>query len=162
MLIETNSKLQLASEIANLGYWTNDLVKSKIQWSEEVYKIFELNPQSFQLTLENIKNCFHPDDAFELYSDLKLTFKSDTTKESERRIITGSGKIKWVLERINLIKDSDEKPLRLDGIVIDITKRKLHEQEISESNDRFKMIAKATIEAIVDWDIKNDTVIWLF
>lgn len=159
-LIETNSRLQLASEIANLGYWTNDLVKSKIQWSEEVYKIFELNPKNFELTIENIKNCFHPEDAFEFDSDLKLTFKSERTQESERRIITSSGKIKWVLERINLVKDNDGKPVRLDGIVIDITKRKLHEQEISESNDRFKMIAKATIEAIVDWDIKNDTVIW--
>ena len=159
-LKETNSKLQIASEIANLGYWTNDLVKSEIQWSDEVYKIFEVNPETFELTLENIKNSFHPDDSFEFDSNLNFSFDGKNTMETERRIITGSGEIKWVLERINLIQNDNGKPIKLDGIVIDITKRKLYEQEIVESNERFKIIAKATIEAIVDWDIKNDTVMW--
>jgi PAS domain S-box-containing protein len=159
-LTESNSKLQVASEIANLGYWTNDLVKSEIQWSDEVYKIFELNSETFELTLENIRNCFHPEDQSEFVTNFHTKFEDNIIKESERRILTPSGKTKWILERLNLIKDNNGKPIKLDGIVIDITKRKLYEQEIVESNERFKIIAKATIEAIVDWDIKNDTVIW--
>ncbi len=159
-LTEINSKLQLASEIANLGYWTNDLIESKIQWSDEVYKIFEVNPESFELTLENIKNCFHPDDQLEFVPNFQSHFEDNIVKENERKIITPSGKTKWVLERINLITDSNGNPIKLDGIVIDITKRKLYEQEIIESNERFKIIAKATVEAIIDWDIKRDTVIW--
>jgi len=152
--------LQVASEIANLGYWTNDLIKSEIQWSDEIYKIFEVNPETFELKLDTIKKCYHPDDALEFDSNLNFSFDGINTMETERRIITSSGDTKWVLERINLIKDEIGNPIKLDGIVIDITKRKLHEQEIFESNERFKIIAKATIEAIVDWDIKNDTVIW--
>ena len=159
-LIETNSKLQLASEIASLGYWTNDLVNSEIQWSEEVYKIFELDPETFELTLDNIINCYHPDSIFEFDSNLSFSFESKNIKESERRIITGSGKIKWVLERINLICDENGKPIKLDGIVFDITKRKLYEQEIVESNNRFKTLAKATNEALFDWDLIEGTVVW--
>jgi PAS domain S-box-containing protein len=159
-LTESNSKLQIASEIANLGYWTNDLIKSEIQWSEEVYKIFEVNPDNFELTIDTIRSCYHPDDAFEFDSNLNFSFDGTNTMETERRIITSSGETKWVLERINLIKNENGNPIKLDGIVIDITKRKLYEQEIIESNERFKIIAKATIEAIIDWDIKNDTVIW--
>jgi PAS domain S-box-containing protein len=159
-LTEINSKLQIASEIANLGYWTNDLIKSEIQWSEEVYKIFEVNPDNFELTIDTIRSCYHPDDAFEFDSNLNFSFDGTNTMETERRIITSSGETKWVLERINLIKNENGNPIKLDGIVIDITKRKLYEQEIIESNERFKIIAKATIEAIIDWDIKNDTVIW--
>lgn len=159
-LTESNSKLQLASEIAHLGYWTNDLVKSKIQWSEEMFKIFDLNPNTFILTIENVRKCYHPDDIFEFDSNLNFSFGGIKNMETERRIITSSGETKWVLERINLIKDENGNPIKLDGIVIDITKRKLYEQEIIESNERFKIIAKATIEAIIDWDIKNDTVIW--
>ena len=159
-LTETNYKLQLASEIASLGYWTNDLVKSEIQWSEEVYKIFELDPETFELTLDNIINCYHPDSIFEFDSNLSFSFESKNIKESERRIITGSGKIKWVLERINLICDENGKPIKLDGIVFDITKRKLYEQEIVESNNRFKTLAKATNEALFDWDLIEETVVW--
>ena len=159
-LIDINAKLQLAGEIASLGYWTNDLIHSKIEWSEEVYKIFELDPQTFELTLDNIKNCFHPEDRVEFGGNLSDVFKDNIPKESERRIITGSGSIKWILERIHLIKDETGRPIKLNGIVFDITKRKLHEQEISESNERFKIITRATNEAIIDWDIKNDTTIW--
>ena len=158
-LIESNAKLQLASEIANLGYWTNDLVASKIEWSDEVYKIFELNPETFELTLDNIKNCFHPEDQSNIEPNLYIAFQDFIIKESERRVISGSGKIKWVLERINLVKDDSGKPIKLNGIIIDITKKKIHEQEILDSNERFKMIARATAEAIIDWDIKNDKVV---
>jgi PAS domain S-box-containing protein len=155
-----NSKLQLASEIAKLGHWTVDLSSSEIQWSEEVYKIFEVNPKTFELSVASIKNCFHPDEQLDFNPNYLAKFKDDSIIENERRIVTSSGKIKWVLIRQYLIKDSDGKLTRLDGIFLDITKIKLHEKEISESNERFKIITKATIEAIMDWDIVNDTVIW--
>lgn len=155
-----NSKLQLASEIAKLGYWTVDLSNSEIQWSEEVYKIFEVNPKTFQLSVASIKNCFHPDEQLDFNPNYLAKFENDSIIENERRIVTSSGKIKWVLIRQYLIKDTEGKLTRLDGIFLDITKRKLHEKEISESNERFKIITKATIEAIMDWDIVNDTVIW--
>jgi PAS domain S-box-containing protein len=155
-----NSKLQLASEIAKLGYWTVDLSNSEIQWSEEVYKIFEVNPKTFELSVASIKNCFHPDEQLDFNPNYLAKFENDSIIENERRIVTSSGKIKWVLIRQYLIKDTDGKLTRLDGIFLDITKRKLHEKEILESNERFKIITKATIEAIMDWDIVNDTVIW--
>jgi PAS domain S-box-containing protein len=159
-LIESNSKLKLASEIANLGYWTNDLVNAKLHWSEEIYKIFELNPKTFDLNINAVKAMFHPEDQINFDPNVYGKFEDSTIKESEHRIITGTGKLKWILERQYLIKDKNNNPIKLEGIALDITKRKLHEQEISESNERLKTLAKATIEAIIDWDIVNDTVMW--
>jgi PAS domain S-box-containing protein len=159
-LMETNAKLQLASEIANLGYWTNDFIKNEIQWSDELYRIFELNPESFELNLENIASRFHPEDQLNFNQDLFSLFEKNNIFESEHRIITDSGKVKWILERQYLIKDLQGKPIKLEGIALDITKRKLHEQEIESSNERFRILAKATVEAIIDWDILNNKVIW--
>lgn len=159
-LMETNAKLQLASEIENLGYWTNDFIKNEIQWSDELYRIFELNPKTFELNLENITSRFHPEDQLNFKQDLFSFFEKNSIYESEHRIITNEGKIKWILERQYLIKDLQGNPIKLEGIALDITKRKLHEQEIEESNKRFKILAKATVEAIIDWDIQNKKVIW--
>ena len=159
-LIETNSRLQLASEIANLGYWTNDLVNAQIRWSEEIYKIFEVDPETFELSLGNIKKHFHPDGHANFDAGFHTNFEDHRIKESEQQIITGSGKTKWILERQHLIKDENGRPIRLEGIALDITDRKLHEKEVWESNERFKMLAKATVESIIDWDIQNDKVIW--
>lgn len=160
ILKETNSKLKIASEIASLGYWTNDLVNHKIQWSDEIYKIFELDPATFELSLESIKALFHPDDQIHFDTNVFSNFKDNVINESEHRIITSSGKTKWILERQYITKDENNIPLKLEGIALDITNRKLHEQEIIESNERLKIIAQATIEAIIDWDIVNDSVMW--
>lgn len=159
-LTESNSRLQIASEIASLGYWTNDLVKSEIQWSDEMHRIFETDPKTFELTLEAIVKRFHPDERLKFNTQTFSNFDEKNIIESEQRIITDSGKIKWILERIHLIKDHNNVPIKLEGIAVDITKRKLHEQEIWESNERFKLLTKATIEAIIDWDIDSKTVFW--
>lgn len=159
-LMETNSKLKLAGEIANLGYWTNDLVNAKIQWSDEIYKIFELDPETFDLHMDAVKAMFHPEDQINFDPNVYSKFEDNAIKESEHRIITGTGKTKWILERQYLTKDKNNKPIKLEGIALDITKRKLHEQEIFESNERLKTLAQATVEAIIDWDIVNDTVMW--
>lgn len=159
-LIESNSRLKIASEIATLGYWTNDLIKSEIKWSDEMYKIFETNPTTFKLSLDSIIQYFHPEERFKFNTHSFSNFKESDIIESEQRIITETGKHKWLLERIQLIKDENNNPIKLEGIAVDITKRKLHEQEIWESNERIKLLTKATIEAIIDWDIDNKTIFW--
>lgn len=159
-LLDINSKLKAASEIAGLGYWTNDLVHNKIFWSDELYNIFMVDPNKFDLTLSNISSMFHPDDRFDFKEDFFQYFENNSIKEIERRIITGLGTEKWILERQYLVKDEKGNPIKLEGIAVDITNRKLHEQELLESNERFKILSKATIEAIIDWDIKNKKVFW--
>ena len=159
-LSEINARLQLASEIAGMGYWTNNFANGKIHWSDELYKIFEVDPGTFELTLENIQSYFHPEHRDQFTSDNNTSFDENGVNESEQRIITPAGKVKWILERIYMLKDEQGIPVAMEGITLDITNRKLAQQEIWESNERFKMLASATVEAIIDWDIENDTVIW--
>lgn len=159
-LLATNKRLQQACEIATMGYWTNDLINSEIIWSDEIYKLFELDPNTFELTLDNIRACFHPDNQQQFDEEMHKVFESDAVIEGEHKIITGTGKIKWVLERIHLVRDQDHNPIKLEGIVLDITKRKQNEQEIIESNERFKILAKATVEAVIDWDLENNSIFY--
>lgn len=159
-LQETNEKLELASEIAGMGYWTNDLLTGDIQWSTELHRIFEIDPKTFEINFNSIQSLFHPDDQANFDPSVFLNLEEKKISEYERRIITGTGKTKWILERLYLIKDDAGKPVKLEGIALDITSRKIHEQELWESNERFKILANATVEAIIDWDVKNDTVMW--
>jgi PAS domain S-box-containing protein len=159
-LIASNARFQVASEIAGLGYWTHDLINHHIQWSEELYKIYEVDPLYFPLTIESIKSCFHPEDHNYFNPKVLNDFEDIPIKENENRIITPEGKVKWIFERIFVSKNEEGKVTKLEGVTLDITKRKLHEQALQESEERFKILAKATAEAIIDWDIKNDKVVW--
>ncbi|MBL7933045.1 MAG: PAS domain S-box protein [Bacteroidia bacterium] len=140
-LIEMNARLQMASEIAGLGYWTNDLISEKIIWSDEVYKIFELNPDTFQLRLENIKQFFQAEDQSNFDYETYKNIIHQSIVEHERRIITGTGKTKWILERQHLTKDKNGVPVRIEGILLDITERKQNEQRIKEDLKALREIA---------------------
>ncbi|UMY64927.1 MULTISPECIES: PAS domain-containing protein [unclassified Flavobacterium] len=156
-LADSNERLQRAGAIAGLGYWTNDLVHNKIEWSEEMYHIVGRDPEVFSPTLDNLRSVFHPDEVF----DLELQyFAEDGFREYERRIITSEGETKWILERLYLTRDENGNPMRLEGIALDITRRKLQEQQVWESNERFKLLARATVEAIIDWDVSTGKVLW--
>lgn len=159
-LNDVNSKLKIASDITGLGYWTNDLITSEILWTDELYKIFELDPNTFTLTLDSVRNLFHPDDQKYISNEVLNGREELSIIESERRIITGKGTIKWIYERLNTTKDKEGKMIKIEGITLDITERKKQEIEIKESEERFKILAKATVEAIIDWDIQKDKVIW--
>ncbi|UPT70765.1 MAG: PAS domain S-box protein [Flavobacterium sp. JAD_PAG50586_2] len=148
-LVETNSRLQLASEIANLGYWTKNLLTEEIVWSEEIYKIFEVDPKTFIPDSVSISEYYHPDDRASFDPQSYKGFEENTINESERRIITGSGNTKWLLVRQYLTKDEEGNPLKLEGIVLDITKSKLNEQETLERMEKIESQNKALKE--ISW-----------
>lgn len=148
-LIASNARLKFASEIANLGYWTNDLRNSEIVWSEEIYRIFEVDPKTFTPAFDSILQYFHPDDRANFNPQFYRGFRENTINESERRIITGSGNTKWLLVRQYLTNDEDGQPLKLEGIVLDITKRKLNQQETLERMQKIKSQNKTLKE--ISW-----------
>jgi len=152
-------RLHAASDMAHLGYWTNDL-KGNIYWSDELYSMFGVEPGSFELTLDNIISCFHPEDAGSFNDNMKDLFDGRGVVEHERRIITPKGEIKWIFERLRVVRNSNGTPAFLEGVTLDVTRRKMDETAVRESNERFTLVMNATSEAIIDWDIANDSVVW--
>lgn len=61
----------------------------------------------------------------------------------------------YVIENISLRKDAITGEEFFDGVIIDITRRKLAEIRLEESNERFINVSKATFDAVWDWDIKT-------
>ncbi len=159
LLVEANRRLQNASDIAGLGYWSKDLITGKIYWSDNMFNIFDENKDTFDIDNKNSADVdLHVEEelvtvATQLPGDTKV-------KEIERCIRTRQGMEKWLLERVSLVKDANGTPTTVEGIVVDITERKLAERRVEISNDRFKMVAKAAIEAIIDWDIVTGDIFW--
>lgn len=155
-----NQRLHSACEIANLGYWSNELSTGKIYWSDTLYELFGVNADNFELTMDNIAARFHKDDRKHLYSDLNRNFSNEEINEYEHRIIKGKGEERWILERIKLIRNEEGIPEKIEGVVLDITERKRSQQQIQKSNERFEKLSHAAFEAIIDWDIEENKVYW--
>ncbi|MDT0650600.1 PAS domain-containing protein, partial [Autumnicola edwardsiae] len=151
-LLESTQRLKYAQKIAKLGYWSREIRCHEFQWTAEVYKILGRTPGEFIPSLENVTNLFHPDDRH----FLEKTIPKDHFQDFEHRIIAPNGRVKWVLQRVKLITDEQNRPLRLEGIIQDINEKKEKELQIHISNNRFKKAMKATEEMIWDWDLITD------
>ncbi|MFZ2161113.1 MAG: PAS domain S-box protein [Sideroxyarcus sp.] len=133
-LRHSEAGLKEAERIALLGNWELDLVANVLSWSDEIYRIFELDPNLFGATYEAFLNAIHPDDrdlVNQAYSD---SLKNRTPYDIVHRLLMQDGRVKYVNERCETYFDDAGKPLLSIGTVQDITKRRLAELGLQKSN----------------------------
>ncbi|MFD2434651.1 PAS domain-containing protein [Mesonia maritima] len=157
-LRDLNKKLKEAQNIAKLGYWKRQLSNEVSFWSDEVYKIYEQDPDKFTPSFEHLIKTFHPEEQYLLKEKFSEILIENEYKDFEHRIITPKGKTKWVWQRIKLETDKNGNPTTLRGIIQDITVAKEKDIQIKSSHERFELAMKATNELIWDWDTETDVV----
>ena len=151
-------RLKTAQKIAKLGYWIRDFDSEVSIWGEETYEIYELSPQEFTPTMESVTRTFLPEDRFMIESDPSEHLSPGQVQSFEHRILTGTGNIKWVRQEIRLLADEQGVPYRIEGTVQDITERKKYEEQLSLSNERFKLAVQASNEMIWEVDHVKQTI----
>lgn len=156
-LEESEANLKEAHGIAKLGRWDLDLVTNRLNWSDSVYEIFEIEKDKFTGTYEGFLNIIYPNDRELVIDTYRHSLATKKPFEIEHRIQMSDGRIKWLLEKCRTDYDNDGKALRSMGVVQDITERKHYEENLRKANERFEKIVEATNDAIWDWDIRNDT-----
>ena len=113
--------LNKAQNIAHIGYWVWEMQTQALNWSDEIYRIFELDPSKFQPSTEAFEKRIHPDDLefFLKQRDAMLNKKGDAY--IEHRIICPDGKIKHVIERAETILNKEGAVHCVIGTVQDVT-----------------------------------------
>ncbi len=134
ILRESEIRLKEAQRIAHLGHWELDLLRNTLYWSDEVYRIFGLEPQEFGATYEAFLERVHPDDRDFVNRAYTESVKKRTGYDIEHRIVLKSGELKYVNERCSTEYDEKGSPLRSLGTVLDITGPKQAEDEILKLN----------------------------
>ena len=129
ILRESEARLKEAQRIAHLGHWELDLVKNTLYWSDEVYRIFGLEPQEFDATYEAFLEHVYPDDRDFVNKAYTDSVRNRTGYDIEHRVFLKSGEVKYVNERCDTEYDDKGNPLRSLGTVLDITERKKAEME---------------------------------
>ncbi|WP_301927798.1 PAS domain S-box protein [Ferruginibacter sp.] len=159
VLMDREAKLETAQQIAKLGYWQLDVASNALNWSKEIFKIWnsvEKNQPDFNTFLSSI----HPDDR-KAFIIAQIAALSDAKKlDFQHRIVLPDGSIKWVHEKGKPVKNNTGKVIFLTGTVQDITAQKLLEISLSESNRRYRYVTKATSDAIWDWDLNTGLIYW--
>ncbi|MDD5472431.1 MAG: PAS domain S-box protein, partial [Sideroxydans sp.] len=130
-----------AQRIAHLGNWELDLVSSVLTWSDEIYRIFEIDPQRFGASYEAFLNAIHPDDRDMVNKAYTDSVADKIPYDIVHRLQMPDGRIKYVNEKCETYYDKDGKPLRSVGTVHDITEQKLDEEALQRLNRELRAIS---------------------
>lgn len=146
--------LQEAQTVAHIGSWKWDLENKDVFWSEEMYRIFGIDKNSYSGRLgDAIKQVIHPDD---LYLVLPSNAAVLANQPITYRIIWPDGSIRFIWAKSgDTVFDRDGKPVFLTGVAQDITERKLAELALSEVEEKQRLILGALLDNVVVLDMEG-------
>jgi len=150
-LIESRAQLLRTEALAHLGSWEFDLIDGRLHWSDEVFRIFGVDPHDFDATYEAFLQRVHPDDreAVERAYSGSLSDNRDNYEIEHRIVRKGSGEIRFVHEKCQHFRDPWGRIVRSVGMVHDITERMHAEQAQRQSEARLAAFSEASFEAVV-------------
>ena len=154
------AQLAEAQRIAQLGSYEWDIASNTVYRSEELCRIFGVAPEQFTPSFEGYLERVHPDDRSTTRTTIETAFRESTPFKFEERIVRPDGVIRMLHSQGTWILDPTGRPMKLVGICQDITERKQAEDQLRRSEERFQMVARATNDAIWDWDLTTDAVWW--
>ena len=149
-----------AQALAHVGNWTWDIKENIIQWSDELYRIYGLEPQSEVLSYEKYISIIHPDDREKVIRQVQHSSGTGDSWNFTHRLVTNNGKTRIVYATGEVIKDENGEPAMMMGTAQDVTERQSLVEKLQESEKLYKQAQ--SLAHIGNWayDIKNDLFTW--
>lgn len=159
--------LNEAQKIAKLGSWHLNLLTGELEWSDEIYKLFELDPKMHEPTYEGFLNAIHPEDRDLVNEAYQRSLENHTTYNYVHRLLVYNGRIKYVREQGEHFYAQDGTPEGSRGTVHDVTEEILLQQDLKLKNDalleasaRLELATHAAGIGIWVWNITDNTLVW--
>jgi PAS domain S-box-containing protein len=125
-------QLAEAQRIAGLGSWDWDVVNDEITWSEELYRVYGVDPQEVPVpTSHTFFQLLHPDDLRPIGEAVRAGLASGDPVQFDGRVVHPDGSIVWIRGRGQAVFAEDGSPLRMSGTAQDITTTKDAEQALA-------------------------------
>lgn len=153
-LAHSTAALEKAQQVAHLGSWEWHIKTNKLQWSNEMYRVFGIDKETFSGDLSDVINsAIHPDDRAKVEETNLAVINNKRPSPLEYRVVWPDGTIHVVwAEAGELIFDEEGNPVVLSGIAQDITERKRDQEILRKSEERFKAIFLQSPIAIEIYD----------
>lgn len=149
-LIESEHSLREAQSLAKLGSWNHDLASGKTTYSEEMYRILEMDQSREGLSVEEYFAIMHPDDRDEFEAVLKEAITNNQPYTMEHRAILPPHTVKHLLAHGRPITDRYGKVVRIIGALQDVTTQVKKDQEIRKAKEIAEKAARVKQEFLAN------------
>jgi PAS domain S-box-containing protein len=122
------AQLAEAQAIVHLGSWTWEIDTNLVSWSDELHRIYGVDPSHFRPTYEGFIELVHPDDRQFVRAAVERALHDKARFAFEHRILRPNGELRWLQGRGRVVVSSAGRPVRMAGTAHDITERKAGEE----------------------------------
>ncbi|HEY9642333.1 MAG TPA: PAS domain-containing protein [Coleofasciculaceae cyanobacterium] len=163
----SEASLREAQRIAGLGNWEFDLITQKITWSEELFRIYQLDPSQPEPAYAEHLQDFTPEHRDRLTAAVQRAATTGDPYEIELQFSRTDGSVGWILGRGEALRNPQGEIVKLLGTALDITDRKLSEIErqqatasLRASEERWQLALQANNDGIWDWNISTHEIFY--
>jgi formate hydrogenlyase transcriptional activator len=132
-LRESETRLKLAMEAAQVGCWETDVTTGRVMRSESLERMFGVSPGSMAPDRYSYLDLVHPDDRGRIRLVAESSLRDQEITETEYRIVRPDGAIRWINARSRAVVGDDGRPRYVLGFAVDITERKQAEEDLKNA-----------------------------
>ncbi len=148
-LRDSEEQLRLAQEASGVGVWDWDTRSDRVEWSDQTFRIFGLQPSEQKLDESSVLTLIHPEDRAAVKLAIREALRPGGEYDAEYRIQRPDGSMRWVLAQGRTHCDSESSPFRMIGLCMDVTERRQAAEELRRSEERFRLL----VEGIADYAV---------
>ena len=159
-LRRSEAELRQAQRIAHVGSWHLDLATNRVIWSEELYRMYGLDPTRSPLDYPEHYKLFTPESWQRLSRAMALTRENGVPYELELEMTRADGRKGWMLARGEVQRDEQGRIVGLDGVAQDITERKEAEAALRKEQALFTALV-STIPDHIYFKDRQSRFVWI-
>lgn len=154
-IMESEARMKLAQAVSGIVTWEWNVLTDGLTYSSNDVALLGRHIRN----MDDFWQCVHPDDAPRLKGVLQRALAAPEMHEWEYRVVHGDT-TRWIASRATLVHDSDQRPVKMIGVSLDITERRRAEAALRQSE---ALLAKAQAIAHLGgwyWNIQTDDCAW--
>ncbi|MEM7726437.1 MAG: PAS domain-containing protein [Cyanobacteria bacterium P01_A01_bin.45] len=160
-LQESKERFSLALKGTNDGIWDWNIQTNEVFFSHRWKQMLGYDQTEISNYIDEWIDRIHPHDVGGVMEVMQHHFSQDNPFYiSEYRLQCKDGSYKWILDRGQALWDNNGNVIRMAGSHTDITERKLSEEKLRQSEERLRIVARATNDVVWDWDLSDDKRWW--
>ncbi len=149
-----------AQALTHIGNWSWYIADDHVEWSDEMYRIFGLPPQSEPMRLGRILRLLHPDDRAARYEAFHRAVATMQTEDYIMRVLREDGSCRYVEGKTEVLVDEQGKGYKLAGTCQDITRQHQLNEQIRENEEASSQLINNAPEGIIVIDEQSNILLW--
>ena len=155
-LSRANERLHLALEAGKAGGWEWDIKSGRNLWFGKAHELVGISAEQYSSSIQEFWDRVHPEDRGWLRDAEQEAMRSHREFAPEFRVVWRDGTVHWLRSQAQFFYGADGQAERMLGISVEVTEQKRAQEALRESEERFRLAARAGRMFAYSWDATTD------